>query len=133
LRAHTPFGPQRGVGPGAGQSSFDDSAWTPLDVPHDWSVDLAFDPNSPAGAGGGYLDGGIGWYRKSFAIPAAMSGQRVYLQFDGVYMDSTVWVNGVSIGNRPYGLLVIRIRHHGRRALRRSQRRCRGGEQPAAE
>jgi beta-galactosidase len=88
---------------GAQATTFDDSAWTSLDVPHDWSISLAFNQGSKAGGGGGYLDGGTGWYRKTFTLPAASSGQKVFVQFDGVYMDSTVYLNGTQIGARPYG------------------------------
>ena len=88
---------------GAQATTFDDSAWTSLDVPHDWSISLAFNQSSKAGGGGGYLDGGTGWYRKTFTLPAASSGQKVFVQFDGVYMDSTVYLNGTQIGARPYG------------------------------
>ncbi|HEV8550269.1 MAG TPA: glycoside hydrolase family 2 TIM barrel-domain containing protein, partial [Polyangiaceae bacterium] len=88
---------------GAEKTTFDDSSWTALDVPHDWSISLAFNQSSPSGAGGGYLDGGLGWYRKSFSLPDAGSDARVYLQFDGVYMDSTVWLNGTQVCARPYG------------------------------
>ncbi|HEX3852061.1 MAG TPA: glycoside hydrolase family 2 TIM barrel-domain containing protein [Polyangiaceae bacterium] len=88
---------------GAQATAFDDSSWSAIDVPHDWSISLPFNQNSPAGAGGGYLDGGTGWYRKSFSLPATSSNQRVMLQFDGVYMDSTVWLNGTQVCARPYG------------------------------
>ena len=88
---------------GAQATTFDDSAWTSLDVPHDWSISLAFNQGSKAGGGGGYLDGGTGWYRKTFTLPATISGQKVFVQFDGVYMDSTVYLNGTQIGARPYG------------------------------
>jgi len=88
---------------GAQATTFDDSAWTSLDVPHDWSISLAFNQGSKAGGGGGYLDGGTGWYRKTFTLPATSSGQKVFVQFDGVYMDSTVYLNGTQIGARPYG------------------------------
>jgi beta-galactosidase len=84
-------------------TTFDDSAWTALDVPHDWSISLPFNQSSPSGAGGGYLDGGVGWYRKTFSLPASSSGQKVLIQFDGVYMDSTVWLNGTQTCARPYG------------------------------
>jgi beta-galactosidase len=90
---------------GAQATTFDDSSWTALDVPHDWSISLPFDQNSAGGAGGGYLDGGIGWYRKTFALPSSSQGQRVFVQFDGAYMDSTVWVNGTQICARPYGFV----------------------------
>jgi len=88
---------------GAQGTTFDDSSWTAVDVPHDWSVGLAFNQNSPAGSGGGYLDGGLGWYRKTFSLPAAGSEQKLFVQFDGVYMDSTVWLNGTQVCARPYG------------------------------
>src|SRR6478752_3166601 len=88
---------------GAQASTFDDSSWTGLRVPHDWSISLPFNQNSPAGSGGGYLDGGVGWYRKSFELPISSSGRRIFVQFDGVYMDSTVWLNGTQICARPYG------------------------------
>jgi len=88
---------------GAQASSFDDSGWTSLDVPHDWSISLPFTQNSPAGAGGGYLNGGVGWYRKIFTLPSSATGQRLFVQFDGVYMDSTVYLNGTQVCGRPYG------------------------------
>jgi len=84
-------------------TTFDDSSWTALDVPHDWSISLPFNQNSPAGAGGGYLDGGLGWYRKTFSAPPASSDRKIFVQFDGVYMDSTVWLNGTQVCARPYG------------------------------
>ena len=87
---------------GAQATTFDDSSWTALNVPHDWSISLAFNQSSASGPGGGYLDGGQGWYRKTFTLPAS-SGQRVIVQFDGVYMDSTVYLNGTQVGARPYG------------------------------
>ena len=88
---------------GAQATAFDDSSWTGLRVPHDWSISLPFNQNSLAGPGGGYLDGGVGWYRKSFELAASGAGQRLFIQFDGVYMDSTVWLNGTQICARPYG------------------------------
>jgi len=87
---------------GAQGATFDDSAWTSLDVPHDWSISLAFNQSSLATYEGGYLDGGTGWYRKTFNLPAS-SGQKVFVQFDGVYMDSTVYLNGTQVCARPYG------------------------------
>ena len=88
---------------GAQATTFDDSSWTGLDVPHDWSISLPFTQNSPAGGGGGYLNGGQGWYRKTFTLPSSSTGQKVFVQFDGVYMDSTVYLNGTQVGGRPYG------------------------------
>ena len=88
---------------GAEAIAFDDGSWTELDVPHDWSIALPYNESSAAGPGGGYLDGGVGWYRKEFTLPAESAGKKVFVQFDGVYMDSTVWLNGQEICRRPYG------------------------------
>jgi beta-galactosidase len=84
-------------------TSFDDSTWRILNVPHDWSIELAFNRSSPAGSGGGYLDGGVGWYRKTFTLDQSLSGKKILIEFDGVYMNSQVWINGTSLGTRPYG------------------------------
>jgi beta-galactosidase len=62
-----------------------------------------FDPQSRAGDGGGYLNGGIGWYRKTFAMPADAKDRRIWIEFDGAYMDSDVWLNGKHLGRHPYG------------------------------
>jgi beta-galactosidase len=93
----------RGDPANAQTTAFNDTSWTALDVPHDWSISLAFNSNSPGGANNGYLDGGVGWYRKAFTLDQAASGQRIFIQFDGVYMNSQVWINGTSLGTRPYG------------------------------
>jgi beta-galactosidase len=93
----------RGDVTGGQDVAFDDSTWRSLNVPHDWSIELAFNQKSPAGSGGGYLDGGIGWYRKTFTLDQAYSGKEILIQFDGVYMNSQVWINGTSLGTRPYG------------------------------
>jgi beta-galactosidase len=90
---------------GAEKVTFNDASWRSLSVPHDWSIELAFNKNSPSGHGGGCLDGGIGWYRKSFKLPANYAGKRITIQFDGVYMNSEVWINGISLGVRPYGFV----------------------------
>ena len=87
-----------------GQStSFNDSGWRSLNVPHDWSIELPFNQSSASGASGGYLDGGIGWYRKTFTLDSSYAGKRIFIQFDGAYMNSQVWINGTSLGTRPYG------------------------------
>src|SRR5271154_879703 len=88
---------------GANSASFDDRTWRTLDLPHDWSIEGAFSEAAPAKGNGGYLPTGIGWYRKSFTLPAMAAGKRVVLEFDGVYQRSEVWINGVSLGMRPYG------------------------------
>ena len=92
-----------GDAPGAQERTFVDSGWRRLDVPHDWSIAGAFSDTNPAGVGGGALPGGIGWYRKTFASPTADTSRRVFVEFDGVYRNSEVWINGHSLGMRPYG------------------------------
>ena len=88
---------------------FDDSKWRVVDLPHDWSIedlpgkDNPFDPDAISQVSGGFTTGGTGWYRKSFTIPATEKGKRILILFDGVYMNSDVWLNGQPIGNHPYG------------------------------
>jgi beta-galactosidase len=86
---------------GAGDPQFDDGQWRKLDLPHDWSIEQPFDSRWASATG--YLPGGIGWYRKSFQLPAPLAGRRVHIIFDGVYMNSEVWINGRYLGKRPYG------------------------------
>lgn len=90
---------------GAQNTSFNDAAWSAINVPHDWSISLPFNEQSLAAHGGGFLDGGVGWYRKTFSLPSDAAGQKLYVQFDGVYMDSTVWLNGQQVCARPYGYI----------------------------
>ena len=80
---------------------YNDSHWRKLDVPHDWAIEGDFYVGNPSGAGGGALPGGIGWYRKYFSLPTV--NEKYFLEFDGVYMNSTVYVNGQKVGFRPYG------------------------------
>lgn len=82
---------------------YDDSDWRKLDLPHDWAVEGDFSADNKSGAGGGALPGGIGWYRKHFNVGAKDKAERFYIEFDGVYMNSTVYVNGHEVGHRPYG------------------------------
>ena len=81
----------------------DDSRWRTLNVPHDWSIEGRFDEKNPAGTGGGALPGGLGWYRKSFSLPLSAKGKSLFIDFDGVYRNSEVWINGHYLGKRPYG------------------------------
>ncbi len=91
---------------GGGQNTtFNDSNWANITLPHDWSIHNAFNQGSAAGSGGGYLDGGIGWYRKTFTVPSDYNGKKVFIEFDGAYMNSQVWINGNSLGTRPYGYI----------------------------
>jgi beta-galactosidase len=90
---------------GAAQPGFDDRRWRRLDLPHDWSIEGRPRQDAPAGGRGGYFPTGIGWYRKAFRPPAGARGHQLWLEFDGVYMNSDVWVNGVHLGRRPYGYI----------------------------
>ena len=90
----------------ASAADFDDSAWRLLNLPHDWSIEGEYDQSNPSGGSGGYLPTGIGWYRKALSIPSEWrKGRRLYLAFDGVFTNSTVYVDGVKVGNREYGWL----------------------------
>jgi beta-galactosidase/beta-glucuronidase len=86
---------------GAQAPAFDDRAWRALRLPHDWSIEGPYSAANAAGTG--FLPGGIGWYRKSFRLPEAARGQRYAIDFDGVYRDSDVWINGHHLAHRPYG------------------------------
>src|SRR5580765_4537786 len=88
---------------GAEAPSFPDSSWRAVDLPHDWSIESKPDKDNPSAAGGGFFAGGTGWYRKTFHAPADWKGKRVSVDFDGVYRDSTVYLNGRKLGVHPYG------------------------------
>jgi len=88
---------------GAEMPDYDDGSWRGLNLPHDWSVEGEFDERHPTGGDGGYVQAGVGWYRKSFAVPAAWHSRSVTILFDGVYMNSDVWINGRHLGRYPFG------------------------------
>ena len=90
------------------QESLDDTNWRTLNLPHDWAVEGDFSPNNPSGTGGGALPGGVGWYRKTFVADESYQGKKVYIDFDGVYMNSQVYINGTLLGKRPYGYISFR-------------------------
>ena len=99
----------RGDVANAEQISFKDNSWRDIDLPHDWSIEDLPGTNSPFipdainGVSVGFTTGGIGWYRKNFTLPVNQQNKRISILFDGVYMNSDVWVNGVHLGNHPYG------------------------------
>ena len=95
-----------GDAPGAEKPGFDDAKWRTLDVPHDWSIELAYDPNMSGGSAVAYLPGGIGWYRKSFTLPKSDIGKVIVIDFEGVYMGSQVWINGHLLGCHPNGYVL---------------------------
>jgi beta-galactosidase len=83
--------------------NFNDNSWRKLELPHDWSVEGAVDPDNPSKGAGGYFQVGIGWYRKTFLVPADWKDKLVSIYFEGVYMNAEVFINGRSLGIRPYG------------------------------
>ena len=100
--------------PEAKSPSFSDASWRDVDLPHDWSIENL--PNQEAGkvigpfskesigtTATGYTVGGTGWYRKTFTLPANEKFSQTLINFDGVYMNSEVWINGKLVGNHPYG------------------------------
>ncbi len=104
----------RGRIEGAQLPRFDDSGWRSVDLPHDYSIeDLAdqvedttvgpFSKESIGGPSTGFAVGGTAWYRKHFQLEKADNGKTIQLLFDGVYMNSDVWINGIHLGNHPYG------------------------------
>ncbi|MDP4238431.1 MAG: glycoside hydrolase family 2 TIM barrel-domain containing protein [Bacteroidota bacterium] len=89
---------KEGANPG-----LDDSKWRQLDLPHDWSVEGTFSPDKASCTG--FLPGGIGWYRKTFTVPANEKNNKVFVYFEGVYNHSEVFINGTSVGKRPNGYI----------------------------
>lgn len=92
----------KGDAPGAQQQAFADAQWRSLDLPHDWSIEGPFGEKERAQ---GSLPTGIGWYRKRLIVPETHKGKLTSVEFDGVYENSEVWINGVSLGRRPYGYI----------------------------
>jgi len=84
-------------------TSLDDSKWSQLTLPHDWTVKSVYSPDKASATG--YLPGGIGWYRKTFNVPDSERGNKVYIYFEGVYNHSEVFINGNSVGKRPNGYI----------------------------
>lgn len=93
---------------GAELEDYDDSEWRKLNLPHDWAIEGEFSQEHPSGTGGGALPGGIGWYRKTFHADKSFENRKVFIDFDGVYMNSEVFLNGISLGKRPYGYISFR-------------------------
>lgn len=87
---------------------FNDSSWDVLNLPHDWSFEKGVRVGGDQGQGGGYHDGGIGWYRKQFNVKKESLSKITYINFDAVYMNSEVWINGNYLGKRPYGYISFR-------------------------
>ncbi len=88
---------------GAEAVSYNDSSWDDVTLPHDYSIDQGFSTAAPAEQESGYVLGGTGWYRKTFTLSENMKGKTVSIDFDGVYMNATVYLNGEKLGTHPYG------------------------------
>lgn len=86
---------------GAEQPLFDDSEWQTVNVPHDYSISQEYDPTLEGESA--YKPGGVAWYRKSFVLSEEAENKRIRIDFDGVYMNSTVYINGHKLGDHPYG------------------------------
>jgi beta-galactosidase len=83
--------------------NFNDASWRVLNLPHDWSIEGQPKADHPSGNDGGYFPTGTGWYRKKFRIPASLVGKKISVYFEGVYMNSEIFINGKRLGLRPYG------------------------------
>jgi beta-galactosidase len=94
---------------GAEARSFADESWRSVDLPHDWSIEGRPEENNPTGRSGGYFPAGTGWYRKTFSAPPEWKGNRVSVEFDGVYRGATVYLNGQELGTQPYGYTSFRF------------------------
>ncbi|MGQ9621145.1 MAG: glycoside hydrolase family 2 TIM barrel-domain containing protein [Bacteroidales bacterium] len=105
----------RGDTVGAQEPVYDDSQWRILDLPHDWSIEDIPGTESPLDStaigniDAGYFTGGTGWYRKTFFLSQKPYDKNFILQFDGVYMNSDIWLNGIHLGNHPYGYTSFRF------------------------
>lgn len=91
--------------PNAKLAVFNDARWRTLNLPHDWSIEGKFDEKNPAKPEGGGLPTGIAWYRKTFIAPANFNKRTITIEFDGVYKNSEVWLNGQFLGKRPNGYI----------------------------
>lgn len=92
-----------GDNPQGMSQALDDANWKLIDLPHDWSINMPVSIDHTSGKHGGFYAGGVGWYRKHFRLPKKVEGNKVYLLFDGLYMNSEVWLNGKRVGRRSYG------------------------------
>jgi beta-galactosidase len=96
------------TGKGPASMSFADAGWRTINLPHEWAVELPFDPAADdahgfKAVGRGFATNNIGWYRRVFELPKADAGKRLWLEFDGVYRDCVVFVNGWSVGRQESG------------------------------
>ncbi len=97
-----------GYGDGPADSKFDDRAWRLINLPHDWAVEQPFDEKASfshgyKAVGRAFPEASVGWYRKTFFIPKTDQGRRISIEFDGVYRDAVVFVNGFYMGREESG------------------------------
>lgn len=85
----------------------DDADWCSIHLPHDWSIFGPFKEDNPSGPRGGYAPAGIAWYRKHLHVPQDYANKKIYIEFDGVYMNSEVHMNGERVGKYPYGYTTL--------------------------
>jgi len=102
------FFAKAGYGDGPASPRFDDRTWRTVELPHDWAVELPFDQRGDGNHGSkaigrNFPQNSVGWYRKTFTIPKEDLGRRIGIDFDGVYRDAQVWVNGFYLGTEPSG------------------------------
>jgi len=99
---------------GAQDTTFADTAWRSLSVPHDWAIEGATPPSNPFSMSaatlgrGAYAPSGVAWYRRHFTLPSSLSGQEIYIEFDGIMENSDVYINGTHLGHHPYGYVTLR-------------------------
>ena len=86
---------------GAAAPAFDDSQWQQVDLPHDWMIDQTVDPDATVSSA--YLHRGAAWYRRAFLLDPADAGRHLSIEFDGVFRDAKVWLNGHYLGTHPSG------------------------------
>ncbi|MDR7299282.1 beta-galactosidase [Pelomonas aquatica] len=108
------FFAKAGFGDGPAAADFEDRTWRRLDLPHDWAVELPFDARGSSthgskAIGRAFPENSVGWYRRELAIPASAQGKRIALEFDGVFRDSVVWVNGHYLNREASGYSSFRV------------------------
>jgi beta-galactosidase len=97
-----------GTGSGPASTWFSDASWRPVNLPHDWAIELPFDPKAESShgfkaLGRDFPQNSMAWYRRTFELPKKDSGKRLWLEFDGVYRDTTVFLNGWFVGHHESG------------------------------
>lgn len=93
--------------PDAAQMASEAAVWQSVDLPHDWSIAGPIAQANPTGGAGGFFPVGVGWYQKELNVPAEWAGKRLSLEFEGVYMNADVYVNGDKVASHPYGYTPI--------------------------